>query len=73
MMIFETIFAFIGIGIQPPTPTFGTIIADGTSYLLNAWWITTIPGILLTMSLCSISLMGGVLDRIRNRIRTGIE
>ena len=73
MMIFETIFAFIGIGIQPPTPTFGTIIADGTSYLLNAWWITTIPGILLTMSLCSISLMGGVLDRIRNRILTGIE
>ena len=73
MMIFETIFSFIGIGIQPPTPTFGTIIADGTNYLLNAWWITTIPGILLTMSLCSISLMGGVLDRIRNRILTGIE
>ncbi len=44
MMIFEAIFGFIGIGIQPPTPTFGTIIADGTKYLINAWWITTIPG-----------------------------
>ena len=45
MMIFEAIFGFIGIGIQPPTPTFGTIIADGTKYLLNAWWITSVPGV----------------------------
>ncbi|RUU71040.1 ABC transporter permease, partial [Mesorhizobium sp. M2C.T.Ca.TU.009.01.2.1] len=59
MMIFEAILGFIGIGIQPPTPTFGTIIADGTKYLLNAWWITTIPGLLLAVSLCSINLMGG--------------
>ena len=68
MMIFEAIFGFIGIGIQPPTPTFGTIIADGTKYLLNAWWITTIPGLLLALCLCSINLMGGALERARNTL-----
>jgi peptide/nickel transport system permease protein len=71
MMIFEAIFGFIGIGIQPPTPTFGTIIADGTQYLLNAWWITTVPGLLLAISLCSINLMGGTLERTRNKLLRG--
>lgn len=71
MMIFEAIFGFIGIGIQPPTPTFGTIIADGTKYLLNAWWITTIPGLLLALCLCSINLMGGALERARNTLLRG--
>lgn len=72
MMIFEAILGFIGIGIQPPTPTFGTIIADGTKYLLNAWWITTIPGLLLATSLCSINLMGGALERSRNKLLQGV-
>lgn len=71
MMIFEAIFGFIGIGIQPPTPTFGTIIADGTKYLLNAWWITTVPGLLLALCLCSINLMGGALERVRNSLLRG--
>ncbi len=73
MMIFEAIFGFIGIGIQPPTPTFGTIIAAGTQYLLNAWWITIVPGILLALALGSLNLMGGVLERARNHILQGGE
>lgn len=71
MMIFEAVLGFIGIGVQPPTPTFGTIIADGTKYFLNAWWITTVPGLLLTLSLCGINLMGGALERSRNRLLQG--
>lgn len=73
MMIFEAIFGFIGIGIQPPTPTFGTIIASGTQYLLNAWWITVAPGVLLALALGSLNLMGGVLERARNQILQGGE
>ena len=71
MMIFEAIFGFIGIGIQPPTPTFGTIISTGTQYLLNAWWITIVPGFLLALALTSINLMGGVLERSRNLVLQG--
>lgn len=71
MMIFEAIFGFIGIGIQPPTPTFGTIISSGTQYLLNAWWITIVPGLLLAVSLSCLNLMGGILERARNRVLKG--
>lgn len=73
MMVIEAILGFIGIGIQPPTPTFGTIIADGTKYLMNAWWITTIPGLLLAISLCGINLMGGSLERARNKLLQGVS
>ena len=51
MMIFEAILGFIGIGVQPPTPTFGSIIADGRKYLINAWWIATMPGLFLFLAL----------------------
>jgi len=71
MMIFEAIFGFIGIGIQPPTPTFGTIISSGTQYLLNAWWITIVPGLFLAMALISLNLMGGIMERARNDILRG--
>jgi peptide/nickel transport system permease protein len=71
MMIFESILGFIGLGVQPPTPTFGNIIADGRKYLLNAWWIATMPGIFLCLTLTSINLMGASLERARNRIYGG--
>ncbi|WP_370678987.1 ABC transporter permease [Comamonas sp. GB3 AK4-5] len=73
MMIFEAIFGFIGIGIQPPTPTFGTIISSGTQYLLNAWWITIVPGVLLALALSSLNLIGGFLERARNQALQGVE
>jgi peptide/nickel transport system permease protein len=72
MMIFESIFGFIGIGIQPPTPTFGNIIADGTKYLINYWWIPTMPGAFLFVALVSINLMGASLERARNRLFMGM-
>jgi peptide/nickel transport system permease protein len=71
MMIFESILGFIGLGVQPPTPTFGNIIADGRKYLLNAWWIATMPGVFLCLTLTSINLMGASLERARNRIYGG--
>ena len=71
MMIFEAILGFIGIGVQPPTPTFGTIIADGRKYLINAWWIATMPGAFLFLSLVSLNLMGASLERARNMLLRG--
>ena len=71
MMIFESVLGFIGLGLQPPTPTFGNIIADGRKYLLNAWWIATMPGAFLCLTLVSINLMGAALERARNRVFGG--
>ncbi len=50
MMIFESTLGFLGLGVQPPTPTFGNVIADGRKYLLNAWWIATMPGLFLGLT-----------------------
>ena len=72
MMIFEALFGFIGIGVQPPTPTFGNIIADGAKYIVNYWWVPTMPGIFLMIALFSLNLMGSALERARNKIFAGI-
>jgi peptide/nickel transport system permease protein len=71
MMIFEAILGFIGIGVQPPTPTFGNIIADGRKYLINAWWIATMPGAFLFTSLLGINLVGAAIERARNKVLGG--
>jgi len=72
MMIFEALFGFLGIGIQPPVPTFGNIIADGYKYLVNSWGIPTLPGFFLIITLISINLMGASLERARNKLFKGI-
>lgn len=71
MMIFAGIFGFLGIGIQPPTPALGTIIANGTQFLLSAWWITVMPGAMFAITLCCFNLIGGFLERSRNQILRG--
>lgn len=71
MMIFEAILGFIGIGVQPPTPTFGNIIADGQKYLINAWWVATMPGAFLFISLLGINLMGTSVEQARNKVLGG--
>lgn len=71
MMIFESILGFLGLGIQPPTPSFGSIIADARKYLINAWWIATSPGIFLAIALTAINLMGSALEKARNTVYAG--
>jgi peptide/nickel transport system permease protein len=71
MMIFEAILGFIGIGVQPPTPTFGNIIADGRQYLINAWWISTMPGVFLFVTLIGINLVGASIERARSQVLGG--
>ncbi len=71
MMIFESILGFLGLGVQPPTPTFGNIIADGRKYLINAWWIATMPGLFLLVTLTSLNLMGSAMESARNKVLKG--
>jgi peptide/nickel transport system permease protein len=56
--------SYLGIGVQPPTPELGAIIAEGQPYLLQAWWISTIPGLLIVFFGLGIGLVGeGLSDR----------
>lgn len=72
LMILEAILGFLGLGIQPPTPSFGNMIADGRKYLVNNWWIPTMPGIFLLVVLTSINMVGASLERARNRVFKGV-
>jgi len=49
--------AFLGAGVQPPTPEWGGIMFEGRSYLQNAWWITFLPGLTLALTGLSLSLI----------------
>jgi len=64
MIIWESLLSFIGIGIQPPNVSLGTIMGDGVIYLVNAWWVTTIPGFFIIMITVSLSFMSRRLSQI---------
>ena len=67
MMIFEAILGFLGLGVQPPTPTFGNVIADSRKYIMNAWWIATMPGVFLVITLVTINYIGSTLEKSKNK------
>ena len=50
--------SYLGIGVQPPTAELGSIIAEGQPYLLQAWWIATIPGLLIVIFGLGVGLIG---------------
>lgn len=56
--------SYLGLGVQPPTPELGSMIAQGEGYLLNAWWIATLPGLVLVAFGVGVALIGeGLSDR----------
>jgi len=56
---------FIGVGAQPPTPEWGTMIAAGREYILSKWWVSTFPGLALFMTVLAFNLTG---DLLRNEL-----
>lgn len=54
---------FLGYGAPPPTPEWGTLLSEGRDYLANAWWLTTLPGIVVLIAVLAVSRAGRVLQR----------
>ncbi len=48
----------MGLGIQPPTPTWGGMLADGRVYLATSWWLATFPGLVIMLVVLGINLLG---------------
>ncbi len=62
--------SYLGVGVQPPAPEWGAIITDGRDWLLQAWWISTLPGFAVIITGVSLSLIGDGLGKMlgqRNR------
>ena len=57
--------SFLGLGVQPPTAEWGLMVSEGQTFLLTAWWISTLPGLVIVLSGVGFSLMGdGLADRL---------
>ncbi len=71
MILFEAGLSFLGLGIQPPTPSWGTIMSAGRQYIERAWWLTVFPGGCLFLLVLSVNVLGDwVRDRLDPRART---
>jgi len=57
-IVLEATLSFLGLGIQPPTPSWGGMIQEGRDYLDSAWWIATCPGIVLMLTSIVVSRTG---------------
>lgn len=60
----ESALSFLGIGVQPPTPSWGNILMDGKSTLGVAWWLTIFPGIFILLTVLAYNLLGDALRDI---------
>lgn len=70
MMVAESSLTFLGIGVPPTIPTWGAMIADGRGYLENAWWISTLPGLALTLTVLAVYFFGdGLRDVLDPKLR----
>lgn len=69
-ILWSASLSFLGLGAQPPTPVWGAMIGQGRDYLTTAWWIATVPGLAITVTVLGFNFLGdGVRDSIDPRQR----
>jgi peptide/nickel transport system permease protein len=67
-ILLEAALSFLGVGVRPPTPTWGGLIADSQNYLPGAWWYAIFPGVALLLTVIAFNLAGdGLLDALNPR------
>lgn len=69
MIVFEATLSFLGMGVQPPTPSWGGIMLDGKNYITSSWWLTLLPGLAIMLTSLSLVLIGDGLERRTERLR----
>lgn len=70
LILAESALSFLGLGIQPPTPSWGNMIADGRDLLVTAWWVSTFPGAALAVTVIAFNLLAdGLRDVLDPRAR----
>ncbi len=65
MVLFEAGLSFLGLGVQPPTASWGAMLSTGRNYIANAWWVATFPGLSLFLLVLAVNLIG---DTVRDRL-----
>ncbi|MBI2090879.1 MAG: ABC transporter permease [Deltaproteobacteria bacterium] len=69
-IIMEATLSFLGVGIPPPAPAWGVMVADGKDLVVSAWWVSLFPGIAILLTVLSLNLLGDWLrDRLDPKLR----
>ena len=70
VILVESTLSFLGAGVPPPTPAWGSMVAEGRDFLAGAWWISTMPGVAILLTVMSLNLFGDWLrDTLDPRLR----
>ena len=70
VILAESTLSFLGAGVPPPTPAWGSMVANGRDVLKDAWWISTMPGVAILLTVLSLNLFGDWLrDCLDPRLR----
>ncbi len=63
LILIESSLSFLGLGVRPPTPTWGNILSEGRAYVTDAWWLAVFPGLAITFTVLCVNMLG---DSIRD-------
>jgi peptide/nickel transport system permease protein len=70
VIVLEAALSFLGVGIPPPTPSWGVMVADGRGLIEQAWWISILPGVAIVVTVLSLNTLGDwVRDRLDPKLR----
>lgn len=71
VILVESSLSYFGLGVTPPTPTWGNMAAEGRLFLETAWWVTAVPGLLVVVTVLAYNLLGdGLRDELDPRRRS---
>lgn len=74
VILLESILSFLGAGVPPPTPAWGSMVADGRNFLSSAWWVSTMPGVALALTVLAFNLIGDwIRDAMDPRLRQQVN
>lgn len=73
VIILEASLGFLGVGVPPPNPSWGGMVAEGRSQITSSWWLVVVPGLMIMVTVISLNFLGDWLrDRLDPRLRTEV-
>jgi peptide/nickel transport system permease protein len=70
VIIVEASLSFLGAGVPPPTPAWGSMVSDGRDYIIDAWWVSLFPGLAIMLVVLAFNLLGDWLrDKLDPKLR----
>lgn len=61
IILLESALGFLGLGVQPPSPSWGRMLSEGRGYISDAWWVVLFPGLAISLSVMSVNFLGDFL------------